>query len=123
VSFGGAFGALRGGSVVSSRIRSPGVSNWFNQSGQICVRDRPLPPQKMHLPGAFRFFRFGCFDIMIAEMHKNQGNYESDLEIERRRDAALLRALSTPHKRQKEMKIGRRAPKARESGERREKPR
>jgi hypothetical protein len=27
-------------------------------------------------------------------------------EIERRRDAALLRALSTPHKRQAEMKIG-----------------
>jgi hypothetical protein len=29
-------------------------------------------------------------------------------EIEKRRDAALLRALSTPHKRQKEMKVGKR---------------
>ena len=31
----------------------------------------------------------------------------SDEEIARRRDAALLRALNTPHKRQAEMKIGR----------------
>ena len=30
-----------------------------------------------------------------------------EAEIEKRRDAALLRALSTPHKRQKEMKVGR----------------
>jgi hypothetical protein len=30
----------------------------------------------------------------------------SDAATEKRRDAALLRALSTPHKRQKEMKIG-----------------
>jgi hypothetical protein len=29
-----------------------------------------------------------------------------ETEVNRRRDAALLRALSTPHKRQKEMKIG-----------------
>jgi hypothetical protein len=28
-------------------------------------------------------------------------------DVERRRDAALLRALSTPHKRQSEMKLGR----------------
>jgi len=28
-------------------------------------------------------------------------------EVEKRRDAVLLRALSTPHKRQKEMKVGR----------------
>jgi hypothetical protein len=32
----------------------------------------------------------------------------SDEETERRRDAALLRALSTPHKKQSEMKIGKR---------------
>jgi hypothetical protein len=31
-------------------------------------------------------------------------------EAERLRDAALLRALSAPHKRQKEMKIGKRQP-------------
>jgi hypothetical protein len=30
-------------------------------------------------------------------------------EVAHRRDAALLRALSTPHKRQKEMKIGKRS--------------
>ena len=30
----------------------------------------------------------------------------SETEITRRRDAALLRALNTPHKRQSEMKIG-----------------
>ena len=35
-------------------------------------------------------------------------------EIERRRDAALLRALSTPHKRQKEMKLGKRGKKERD---------
>jgi hypothetical protein len=35
------------------------------------------------------------------------GEKESEKEIECRRDAALLRALSTPHKRQKEMKMGR----------------
>jgi hypothetical protein len=31
----------------------------------------------------------------------------SEVEVESRRDAALLRALSTPHKQQKEMKLGR----------------
>jgi hypothetical protein len=31
-----------------------------------------------------------------------------EAEAERRRDAGLLRALSTPHKRQKELKVGRR---------------
>ncbi len=40
----------------------------------------------------------------------------TEKEIEQRRDAALLRALGTPHKRQSEMKIGksskRGAPKA-----------
>ena len=36
----------------------------------------------------------------------------SDKEICRRRDAALLRALSTPHKKQSEMKIGKAGPKA-----------
>ena len=36
----------------------------------------------------------------------------SEQEIARRRDAALLRALSTPHKRQSEMKIGKSNPKA-----------
>jgi hypothetical protein len=38
-----------------------------------------------------------------------------DTEIERRRDAALLRALSTPHKRQAEMKIGKRKPQSDEN--------
>jgi len=32
---------------------------------------------------------------------------DTEKEVERRRDAALLRALSTPHKKQKEMKVGR----------------
>jgi len=31
----------------------------------------------------------------------------TDAEVAARRDAALLRALSTPHKRQSEMKVGR----------------
>ncbi len=39
----------------------------------------------------------------------------SDQETVRRRDAALLRALDTPHKRQAEMKIGK--PKQKSSGE------
>ena len=34
-------------------------------------------------------------------------DYDNE-EVARRRDAALLRALSTPHKRQSEMKLGRR---------------
>jgi len=36
----------------------------------------------------------------------------SDEETARRRDAALLRALSTPHKRQAEMKVGKAKPKS-----------
>jgi len=32
----------------------------------------------------------------------------SEQEIAQRRDAALLRALTTPHKKQKEMKLGKR---------------
>jgi hypothetical protein len=39
----------------------------------------------------------------MKEMTQELGEEETN----RRRDAALLRALSTPHKRQKEMKIGR----------------
>ena len=39
----------------------------------------------------------------------------SDEETALRRDAALLRALSTPHKRQKEMKLGKRKKAAPES--------
>jgi hypothetical protein len=39
---------------------------------------------------------------------------EEDAETERRRDAALLRALSTPHKRQKDMKLGARKEKGAE---------
>jgi hypothetical protein len=35
----------------------------------------------------------------------------TDLEIARRRDAALLKALSTPHKKQADMKMGRPKPK------------
>jgi len=35
-----------------------------------------------------------------------QDECRSEDEIARRRDAALLRALSTPHKRQAEMKVG-----------------
>ena len=48
-------------------------------------------------------------------MPKQESEIYSDLEIERRRDAALMRALSTPHKRQKEMKIGTR-PKPKKHG-------
>ncbi len=41
----------------------------------------------------------------------------NDEETVRRAEAALLRALSTPHKRQSEMKIGKRKPRgARENG-------
>jgi hypothetical protein len=39
----------------------------------------------------------------VAASDAGQAN---DAEIEKRRDLALLRALSTPHKTQKEMKIG-----------------
>jgi hypothetical protein len=42
---------------------------------------------------------------MGTDEEKNTGD-----EIAARRDAALLRALSTPHKRQKEMKVGKRKP-------------
>lgn len=42
-------------------------------------------------------------------MDNNNGTL-TEQQIERRRDAALLRALSTPHKRQAEMKVGKRAP-------------
>jgi hypothetical protein len=38
---------------------------------------------------------------------KDHDNFADD-EVARRRDAALLRALSTPHKRQADMKIGKR---------------
>jgi len=43
-------------------------------------------------------------------MRHDQPTNDTDLEseIERRRDAALLRALSTPHKRQSDMKLGKR---------------
>jgi hypothetical protein len=47
-------------------------------------------------------------------MVKNEKHDTVLEEIERRRDAALLRALSTPHKRQKDMKIGKRSPKSKE---------
>jgi hypothetical protein len=48
-------------------------------------------------------FSFWAFDMAVI--------VGSDVEFdewqtERRRDAALLRALSTPHKRQKDMKLG-----------------
>ena len=39
----------------------------------------------------------------------NQDQY-SEEETVRRRDAALLRALSTPHKRQSELKLGKHKP-------------
>jgi hypothetical protein len=39
--------------------------------------------------------------------------FEDDEEIAARRDAALLRALSTPHKRHSEMKIGKSKPESR----------
>lgn len=39
----------------------------------------------------------------------------SPKEVEQRRDAALLRALSTPHKRQAEMRVGK--PKPESGGE------
>jgi hypothetical protein len=53
---------------------------------------------------------------MVSFMGKENPDHElSPGEIESRRDAALLRALSTPHKRQKEMKVGR--PRTIDSGE------
>ncbi len=42
-------------------------------------------------------------------MPKPTENY-SEEETAQRRDAALLRALSTPHKRQAEMKVGKARP-------------
>jgi hypothetical protein len=41
---------------------------------------------------------------------KQAGDQFSDEEIARRAEAALLRALSTPHKRQSEMKVGKPKP-------------
>jgi hypothetical protein len=46
-------------------------------------------------------------------MMESPDEARSEDEIERRRDAALLRALSTPHKKQSEMKIGGRLSKKR----------
>ena len=42
----------------------------------------------------------------MAEKRSSDGPNRGEKEIASRRDAALLRALSTPHKRQKEMKVG-----------------
>src|SRR5436309_1509856 len=50
------------------------------------------------------------FGVPSSTMPKSDDQF-SDFETEKRRDAALLRALSTPHKRQAEMKIGKRKPK------------
>jgi hypothetical protein len=47
----------------------------------------------------------GGLDAMLGAPEEQCG----DAETARRRDAALLRALSTPHKKQKEMKVGREA--------------
>jgi hypothetical protein len=52
----------------------------------------------------------------VAEKRSSDGPNRGEKEIASRRDAALLRALSTPHKRQKEMKVGKRAPKVRAKG-------
>jgi hypothetical protein len=46
---------------------------------------------------------------MQGSAEKNRDSHD-DVETATRRDAALLRALSTPHKRQKEMKVGKRKP-------------
>jgi hypothetical protein len=45
-------------------------------------------------------------------MGKNSDDQFTDEEIVRRRDEALLRALSTPHKLHSEMKLGKRKAKA-----------
>jgi hypothetical protein len=42
----------------------------------------------------------------MSASNKLKDEILSDEEIVQRRDAALLRALSTPHKRQAEMKVG-----------------
>jgi hypothetical protein len=49
-------------------------------------------------------------------MTKQVDEQFSEEETARRRDAALLRALSTPHKRQAELKVGRK-PKPESGGE------
>ncbi len=43
-------------------------------------------------------------------MSQSKDHAYSDEETVKRRDAALLRALSTPHKRQAEMKVGKPKP-------------
>jgi hypothetical protein len=45
---------------------------------------------------------------MRASNHQPSDESLSEEETARRRDAALLRALSLPHKRQAEMKLGKR---------------
>jgi hypothetical protein len=52
------------------------------------------------------FLRHGILPPMDIKQKRN--DELSDKEIANRRDAALLRALSTPHKRQTEMKVGKR---------------
>ena len=45
-------------------------------------------------------------------MAKRESETYSDLETKRRAEAALLRALSMPHKRQSEMELGKRKKRA-----------
>ena len=59
---------------------------------------------------------------MTNGTHQRDRDELSEAEIARRRDAALLRALSTPHKRQKEMKLGKaRGPESRAEKTKRDK--
>ena len=57
------------------------------------------------------------FAMVVAPVDDEKQPDMNTEEIERRRDRALLRALSTPHKKQSEMKLGkqRSAPKAKAS--------
>lgn len=47
-----------------------------------------------------------------CDMATDQKDTLTETQIQERRDAALLRALSTPHKRQAEMKVGKAKPKS-----------
>jgi hypothetical protein len=54
--------------------------------------------------------------MLSAVMGKNSDDQFTDEEIARRRDEALVRALSTPPKRHSEMKLGKRKAKVKPIG-------
>jgi len=67
----------------------------------------------------------GRMEVDVLSMKPPHSEDESfdENETARRRDAALLRALSTPHKKQADMKMGRSKPKANDASSRKKRRR